>query len=80
MGQMRQNFLSTLHWVLDTTFGEDACRIRKDNAPENFSIVRKLALNLLRKTPAGKLNIPRKQAGTARVPEFLAQILNCKKI
>jgi predicted transposase YbfD/YdcC len=71
---------NSLHWVLDVTFGEDACRIRKDNAPENFSTVRKLALNLLRQTPAGKLSIPRKQARAARVPEFLEEILKCKRI
>ena len=71
---------NSLHWVLDVTFGEDACRVRKDNAPENFSTVRKLALNLLRQTSAGKLSIPRKQARAARVPEFLEQILNCNKI
>jgi len=26
-----------LHWILDVTFGEDASRVRKDNAPENLA-------------------------------------------
>jgi len=52
---------NSLHWVLDVTLGEDNCRVRKDHAPENFSTVRKLALNLLQQQAAGTLSIPRKQ-------------------
>jgi len=37
-----------LHWVLDLHFAEDANRARKDNAPENLAILRRLALNILR--------------------------------
>jgi len=37
-----------LHWALDVVFREDDSRVRKDHAPENLSIVRRLALNLLR--------------------------------
>jgi predicted transposase YbfD/YdcC len=33
-----------LHWHLDVTFREDACRARIENAPENLSILRKFAL------------------------------------
>ena len=40
-----------LHWVLDVNFGEDACRIHKDHAPENLSLLRKIALNLIRTAP-----------------------------
>ncbi len=29
---------NSLHWVLDVGFREDECRIRKDNAPQNFAI------------------------------------------
>ena len=37
-----------LHWVLDVTFREDACRVRTGHAPRNFSTIRKFALTLLR--------------------------------
>ncbi|MFA8449623.1 MAG: ISAs1 family transposase [Bacteroidales bacterium] len=33
-----------LHWHLDVTFKEDASRARKDNAPLNLNILRKIAL------------------------------------
>ena len=41
-----------LHWVLDVVFDEDGNRARKDNAPENFAIMRRLALNIIRAHPA----------------------------
>ena len=40
-----------LHWVLDVVFAEDANRARKDNAPENLAILRRLALNIIRIPP-----------------------------
>jgi predicted transposase YbfD/YdcC len=40
-----------LHWVLDVHFAEDRNRARKDNAPENLAILRRLALNILRVHP-----------------------------
>lgn len=41
-----------LHWVLDVVFDEDASRSRKDNAPENLAILRRLAINIMRCHPA----------------------------
>jgi predicted transposase YbfD/YdcC len=40
-----------LHWTLDVHFAEDGNRARKDNAPENLAILRKLALNIHRTHP-----------------------------
>jgi len=40
-----------LHWVLDVHFSEDQNRARKDNAPENLALVRKIALNILQALP-----------------------------
>jgi predicted transposase YbfD/YdcC len=36
-----------LHWRLDVTFGEDHSRARKDNAPQNIAVLRKIAINIL---------------------------------
>lgn len=41
-----------LHWVLDVVFDEDRNRARKDHAPENLAILRRLALNIIRSHPA----------------------------
>lgn len=53
-----------LHWVLDVAFDEDAARSRKDNAPQNLALIRKLALNMLRTHPdKGSIKGKIKRAG-----------------
>jgi len=37
-----------LHWVLDVVFKEDYCRKRKENSAENFNLIRKMSLNIIR--------------------------------
>lgn len=55
-----------LHWVLDVTMREDAGTIRKDHAPENLSLLKKIILNILRTDTSGRkklsLRIRRKRA------------------
>jgi predicted transposase YbfD/YdcC len=36
-----------LHWSLDVVFGEDAARSRKDHAPANLALIRRIALNAI---------------------------------
>lgn len=44
-----------LHWSIDIGFNECHCRVRKDYGPENFAILRHMALNLLKhKKPASE--------------------------
>jgi len=53
-----------LHWVLDMTFREDDSRKRAKNAAANFSILRKIVLNLLKQDKGkGSLKGKRKAAG-----------------
>jgi predicted transposase YbfD/YdcC len=53
-----------LHWVLDVALLEDASRSRKDNAPQNLALIRKLALNTLRQHPdKGSIKTKIKRAG-----------------
>lgn len=58
---------NNLHWVLDTVFDEDYCRVRKDNSAQNLNIIRKLVMNLLKgldlpvTTKKKKLTIGNKQ-------------------
>ncbi|MBO0906590.1 ISAs1 family transposase [Jiella sonneratiae] len=42
---------NSLHWILDTAFAEDHARSRKDNAPHNLAVMRRLALNVARLHP-----------------------------
>ncbi len=57
---------NALHWMLDVCFCEDDCMIRKDNAPQNLSMLKKIVLNLIRadKTDNTKtsLRLKRKRA------------------
>ena len=63
-----------LHWCLDVVFNEDSSRIRKDNGARNMSILRRLALNLIRQdTSKGSLKMKRYKAGLD--DGFLLQIL-----
>lgn len=53
-----------VHWMLDVDFGEDADRARKDNAPENIAVLRRLALNIARVHPAKlSMRLKLKRAG-----------------
>jgi predicted transposase YbfD/YdcC len=45
---------NSLHWCLDVTFNEDGCRTRTDNIAENFSVIRKIVLNILKTFPTEK--------------------------
>ena len=36
-----------IHWTIDVTFNEDACRVRTGHAPQNLSLLRRIAINAL---------------------------------
>ena len=46
-----------LYWSLDVVFGEDQARMREGNAAENFSILRRIALNLIRQDKSVKAGV-----------------------
>ena len=46
-----------LHWSLDVVFGEDQARMREGNSAENFSVLRRIALNLFRQDSTVKAGI-----------------------
>lgn len=70
---------NALHWTLDVVFREDDCRVRKDYAPDNFSTIRKLALNILRNETAHKSSVPRKMARASRKEDYLELLLTPNK-
>ncbi len=64
-----------LHWVLDVVMNEDQARARKDNAPENLALLRRLALNIIkRNTDKGSNRLKFKRAGWDN--RFLAKIIS----
>jgi hypothetical protein len=64
-----------LHWHLDITFREDACRAREDNAPLNLSTLRKFALQLL-SNQKDKLSLKKRQYKAALDIAYLKKIIN----
>jgi predicted transposase YbfD/YdcC len=66
---------NSLHWVLDVSFHEDACRIRRDFAPQNMAMLRHLALNLLSKDSSAKRGIAARRKKAAWDHAYLIKLL-----
>lgn len=66
---------NSLHWVLDVSFREDDSRIRKGNAAENFSIIRRLVLNLIKQEKTAKKSVKTKRLKAALDNDYLVKIL-----
>ena len=64
-----------LHWILDVAFREDDCRIRKDNAPQNFAVLRHIALNLLNQEKTFKTGIKNQRLKAGWDNEYLLNLL-----
>ena len=64
-----------LHWVLDIAFREDDSRIRKGNGPQNFAILRHIALNLLKQEQTAKCGIKAKRLKAAWSDDYLLKVL-----
>ena len=67
---------NSLHWTLDVTFCEDKSRIRKQHSPENFALIRRLAINLLKPEKTSKQSLKMKRYRAAMDNNYLVQILN----
>jgi predicted transposase YbfD/YdcC len=65
---------NSLHWVMDMIFRDDECRIRTNHAPANFTTLRHIAHNLIRKAP-GKDSFRLKRKVAAWDDDFLASII-----
>ena len=58
-----------MHWQLDVGFGEDGSHIQERNGAENFALLRRLALSMLKQHPR-KQSIARKRKEAALDPAF----------
>ena len=65
---------NSLHWVMDMVFRDDECRLRTDHAPANFTTIKHIALNLIRRAPSeNSLRLKRKAAAWS--DDFLESLI-----
>jgi predicted transposase YbfD/YdcC len=64
-----------LHWALDVSFGEDLDRKRAGHAAQNFSLLNRIALNMLKQDKTCKLGIKGKRLKAGWDNEYLLQLL-----
>ena len=64
-----------LHWILDVTFGEDACRIRTGNAPENMALLKRWSINLLNQETSFKRSTRQKSRRASMDQSYLLKVL-----
>ena len=65
---------NSLHWVMDMIFRDDECRVRTDHAPTNFTTIKHMAHNLIRRAP-GKDSLRLKRKVAAWDDDFLASLV-----
>ena len=77
LGIVRQHWgiENVLHWTLDVVLDEDQTRSRKDHAPANLAVLRRLALNIARAHPDTKTSLRGKLKRAAWDDSFLVDML-----
>ncbi|MBP7203756.1 MAG: ISAs1 family transposase [Propionivibrio sp.] len=71
--------VESMHWVLDVTFREDACRVRKEDAARNLSLLRKITLAMLRlDTAYPKSGLRQRRNRASRKPLYRAELLGLR--
>jgi predicted transposase YbfD/YdcC len=64
-----------LHWSLDVTFGEDRRIIRDEVGAQNFALISRLALMLLRNEKSEKYGAPIKRKMAGWNPDYIFRVL-----
>jgi predicted transposase YbfD/YdcC len=65
---------NSLHWVMDLLFRDDECRVRTNHAPANFTTIKHMALNLLRR-PDSKQSMRGRRKAASWDDDFLASLI-----
>ena len=66
--------VESMHWIMDMVFRDDECRVRTEHAPANFTTMKHMAHNLIRRAPGkDSLRLRRKVAGWD--DDFLANLI-----
>jgi predicted transposase YbfD/YdcC len=66
---------NNLHWQLDVSFREDECRVCRDHAPANLSVIRRFALGLLKRETSCRKGIEIKRMKCAGNDEYRETVL-----
>lgn len=67
--------VESMHWSLDTTFGEDSSRKRAEESAENFARFRQACLNMVKSETNLKASVRHKRAMCAMDSEYLLKVL-----
>ena len=71
-GVSHENWLSSF---LNLPFGEDACRIRTGNAPENMALLKRWSINLLNQETTFKRSTRQKARRASMDEDYLLKVL-----
>lgn len=66
---------NSVHWTLDVTFHEDECRIRSLHSPQNFALLRRIALNALERETSFRRSIRQKTRRAAMNDQYMLSVL-----
>jgi predicted transposase YbfD/YdcC len=67
--------VESMHWLMDCLFRDDECRVRTEHAPANFTTIKHIAHNLLRRHPA-KHSMTTKRLTAAWDEDFLVSLIS----
>jgi predicted transposase YbfD/YdcC len=71
--------IESMHWTLDVTFREDACRVRKDHAARNLAAVRKIVLTLFQQDSLfADRSLRRRRVLASRKPAYREELLDLR--
>jgi hypothetical protein len=80
VGKFHRSTHHKVHWVLDVGFLEDLSQISTGNAAENFSIFRRMSLNIIRLDPDKKTSLIGKRQSAGWNDEYMAYLLGLAAI
>jgi len=66
---------NSVHWTLDVTFHEDECRIRSLHSPQNFALLRRIALNALERETSFRRSIRPYSRRAAMNDQYMISVL-----
>ena len=67
---------NALHWSLDVSFREDACKVRRDEGPVNLACLRRLALTQLKRETSLKASLKSKRCRAGWDPAYMLKVLD----